>query len=298
MNNEIRKVVVVGAGPAGVAAAVQLRRSGFDPLLIERRRIGGLVWNAQIVANYPGFPDGISGKGLADLMAQQLAVVGVIPCYGEVREIELEDGFFIVRTSDKTINCRSIIIASGTIPILFDKIANDPTNGHVFYEVADAAEMTGKQIAVIGGSDTAFDYALQLVDRSCSVEIFVRGEQHTCLEILWQRASQHPHITTRFNRNVSGINLRNDKVHISGLEPEPWGYEVDLVFIAIGREPNNRFLSAKLRNRSPMSVVTSVPGLYFAGDVIRKNYRQVGISVGDGLYAAMACARYLKNEAL
>lgn len=298
LQQKIIDVVVVGAGPAGIAAAIQLKRSGWLPTVFEKKKVGGLLHNAQRIENYPGVPNGIDGKALVELFEKHLDTHGVDVNNTEVVEIDLTDEVFQVRTTDGTQRARSVIVATGTTPCLFEKIRGrlEEFSRYVFYEVADVKCAPHDSIAIIGGGDAAFDYGLQMADRGCRVAILVRDERPHCLNKLWVRASRHPRIQIVFKTTVDAIEIRSGRPSLVVEGTVDWYTNPDIVIVAIGRKPNLGFLSNSLASAHTADVVSRIPGLFFAGDVIRKRYRQVGIAVGDGLRAAMACGEFLERQ--
>ncbi|UCF07872.1 MAG: NAD(P)/FAD-dependent oxidoreductase, partial [Thermoplasmata archaeon] len=134
----MRDVAVIGAGPAGVAASIYLKRAGFEPLLFERDRIGGLLLNANFVENYPGFPEGIGGKILASLFEQQLSRLSVNIAYKEVTGIAFEGGAYKLSTLGEDCSFRTVIVATGSVPKSID-ILMPPVfdEGKIFYEIKD-----------------------------------------------------------------------------------------------------------------------------------------------------------------
>jgi len=299
---EKTEIAVIGAGPAGMAAAIYLHRAGFDPLVLEKKAPGGLLRNANLVENYPGFPGGIKGPDLADLFVNQMSSVGVRIAHERVDRVKNKGDAFNIETDSASYTTRAVIISSGTRPkeIYLSGDKNFAEN-RVFYEIVDTplANACGKKIVIIGGGDAAFDYALNLQTKGNSVVIISRKEPH-CLPLLKARAE------------TSGINtiagIRSDSVAKS-----PRGivlkcrrgrkqleFPVDYVLAACGRLPNTEFLTSSLRKsvtRSTSIPETGVPGLFVAGDVVRGRHRQTGIAVGDGIRSAMLAEDYLRMEA-
>jgi thioredoxin reductase (NADPH) len=298
---EKTEIAVIGAGPAGMAAAIYLHRAGFDPLVLEKKVPGGLLQNANLVENYPGFPGGIKGPDLADLFVNQMSSVGVRTAHERVDRVEKKGGAFNIETDSANYIAKAAIIASGTRPKEIHLSGEKSiTESRVFYEIADTplANACGKKIVVIGGGDAAFDYALNLQTRGNSVVVISRKEPH-CLPLLKARAE------------TSGINtiagIKADSVAKSPKEmvlkckrgKDQLEFSVDYVLAACGRLPNTEFLTGSLRKsvlRSTSIPETRVHGLFVAGDVVRGRHRQTGIAVGDGIRSAMLAEDYLKTE--
>ena len=292
-------VAIIGAGPAGAAAAIHLKRAGLEPLLIERDEPGGLLHEANLVENYPGFPDGIPGKELASLIARQLQRLEVRMIKASAKKVGTSNQAFETITDKGPFISNALIIATGTEP----KKADIPGAGAVaddslVYGVSKLSteQIDGKRVAVLGGGDAAFDYALNLSDRGGSVTILSRSEP-TCLTLLAERARE---------RNIEIIT----GCDIVGIAEAPAGIVItcngregqneivcDVIVVAHGRQPRLAILNRDLRNRinAAHPPETGVPGLYLVGDAARGINRQAAIAAGDGVLAAMMIERFFRN---
>jgi len=299
---EIIDAAVVGAGPCGVAAAVQLRRSGFSPLLFERGSVGGLLRNANLVENYPGFPGGITGEALCRLLEQHLGQAGVRVIKDEVVDAATAtEGYALKTRSGRTLTARTLVVATGTRPLTGLLKEPDALRGKgIFYEAADVAvEREGMRVLIVGGGDAAFDYALNLARRGAAVTIVRRGEPR-CLPLLRERAAGHPAIDELAGATVlameeagaggAGTGVRVRIADAEGVRE----LDARALLIACGREPENALLHRLARSGKIANHLS--PDLYAGGDVTRGLFRQAGIAVGDGLLAAMAAARFLRGE--
>lgn len=291
---KIENVVIIGAGPGGIAAAIQLKRFGLDPVVLERDHIGGLLVNASLVENYPGFPQGIPGLDLVKLFESQLERTGVSVSVEEVLELD-HDGSFVLRTSRRELRSRTVVVASGTVPKTFEGIeTHGDVAQRVFYEVYPIADIEGKQIAIIGAGDAAFDYALNL-SRKNSVSILNRTDRLKCLPLLWERAMRVPRIM--YSENVGLTTIAGDRggLMLWGESPAGvWGLEVDYAIFAIGRKPRLGFLSERLRLEAGRLESEGV--LHFVGDVKNGVFRQTSIAVGDGVRAAMKTCQMFRGD--
>ncbi len=296
------KVAIIGAGPAGIACAVQLKRYGISPLLFEKSHVGGLLRNANLVENYLGFENGISGQILVENFSKHLEKLDIKPVFEEVTEVSFEK-FFTIKTAKNTYQPEILVVASGTKPkklqfchceeaaLLPTKQSkseinnnfwiasgksprnDDQTLNKIFYEIADLPEdnYSGKKFAVIGSGDAAFDYAINLVNNYHASEVIIlnRNNRVKCLPLLEERAI-----------------LTGKIKHIKNIVPdEKMLNDFDYIIVAIGREADKDFLDESLLKISPK--LEQEGSLYFIGDVINGDYRQISISAGDGIKAAM-----------
>lgn len=292
-------VVVVGAGPAGIAAGIFLQRTGLGPLVIEQGEPGGLLRSANLVENYPGFPRGIKGRDLARLFCRQLKSLALPVTNGCVTRIESKGGFFTTRTDKHTYTSNAVIVATGTRPCEPRLKAADTLIGRsVFNEIVDIPPrlLKGKRAVVIGGGDAAFDYALNLASTEEDVIILSRSTPR-CLGLLQERARDRG---VRVYEGCEAKSVRADQdgvvlhcvANVSSRE-----LRADLVLMACGRTQNVEILSVALREaigKRP-APETAIPGLFVAGDVARGAHRQTGIAVGDGIRAAMMVQDFLRT---
>jgi len=296
------EVTIIGAGSAGIAAAIYLKRAGLHPILLEAYKPGGLLRHAYLIENYPGFPRGISGKKLVELFVEQLHNLDLSIRKSAVKHIHHKNEVFLIETDQVRFLSSAIIVATGTSPKKIGMKGSASIEGtRLFYDPSSIPleeNTVKKRILVIGGGDIAFDYTLTLLHGGYEVAIISRSEP-TCLPLLHNRvlkngAALHikcvPEEIVMHRKNILLKCRQNDQ----GRE-----FCADFILVACGREPNTWFLSPLLKKYlKPISVApqTALPGLYFAGDVVRGAYRQVGIAVGDGIRAAMMTERYLKQR--
>ena len=292
----IHDVAIIGAGPAGIAAAIQLRRYGMDFILLERDEVGGLLRNANWVENYPGFPHGISGPVLVTQMRQHLQALEIEATNAEVTSLAFQGSEFTLATTPGEVHSRLLVIASGTKPNRFQpSIISASASSRVFYEVYPLANLSGKKIAIVGGGDAAFDYALNLSRRN-QVTILQRGEHPTCLPLLVTRIRQAPDILhLPGTRLLSVGELPTGELGLAYAGPEgEKQLQADYLIGALGRSPQLDFLPAGFQ--SITSELESQGLLYWAGDVKNGLERQTAIAVGNGIQAAMKIYRWLKES--
>ena len=290
-------VIIIGAGPAGLAAAIQLKRYGIHPLIFERSRVGGLLHNANLVENYPGFPRGITGPRLVELMVHQARNLDIQVTHAQVTSLAFESSLFQVTAGKKSFQARVVVIATGTSPLGLPNLdLPGELAGRIFYEVVDLLDVEGKSILIVGGGDAAFDYALNLAGKN-RVTILNRASSTRCLPLLWDRA-----------KNVSSITYL-DNIEICALHPGEQGgilvdcqseagalqFYADYLIIAIGRRAQLDIIPDSFRQQAGALEERGV--LHIIGDVKNGIYRQTSIAVGEGVMAAMKIYRYLKETA-
>jgi thioredoxin reductase (NADPH) len=301
MDGRAYKVAIIGAGPAGIAAAIYLKRTGVNPLLLERKKVGGLLANANLVENYPGFPDGIYGGDLASLFNAQLKKWKIRVTKADVTRVSRERGLFQIFAGSSRYVSRFLILATGTRPtrITLNGL-DDISKQKVFSEIADAPDdMKGKEVLIIGGGDAAFDYAQNVARKGGSADLIIRSSSPTCIPLLLRRASNR--ISIRISLRTAPVSVTETRRQIELTCRREGREEIhngDYLLIACGREANLRLLSPKLRSEVAADMDGSgFSGIFLAGDVKRGLHRQVGIAVGDGISAAMRIARLLGKEA-
>ncbi|MBV6396272.1 MAG: Thioredoxin reductase [Anaerolineales bacterium] len=287
---EKHRVIIIGGGPAGISAAIQLQRCGLRPLLLERRELGGLLWNANLVENYPGFPNGVRGEKLIGLMKKQVERLGAEVKREEARQVTWSEDDFCVETDCARRGAQYLIVAAGTLSRALPDVIAPETKGRVFTEVWPLANVTERKIVIVGAGDAAFDYALNLAQRGNFVTILNRGENVKCLELLFERAAQEERIEYRAGVAVHAITADKRagrlEVRCEALAQGKFSLHAEYALFAIGRVPNLDFLSDEIRGRAQELVESG--RLYFVGDVKNDSFRQAAIAAGDGLRAAMA----------
>lgn len=301
------EVVIIGAGPAGITAAIQLKRYGIPFVLLEKERVGGLLWNANLVENYPGFPAGVSGPKLIGLLEKQMERIGVDVTHDSVSSLEFNKREFRVRTVQAEYHSSYVIVASGTRPHLIPLPIPETASDRVFSDVYHLLNEEEKHIVIVGAGDAAFDYALNIVKKRNFVTILNRGGDVKCLRLLWERTMAEHDIEYKAETPVSAVEV-DENLPESGKEIESTlsgtgklkirtetgeSLEADYLIFAIGRVPQIDFLSSSLLEQE--SALRAEGRLYYAGDVHNGLLRQTAISAGDGLRAAMQIYHSLKE---
>lgn len=278
------RIAVIGAGPAGIAAAIQLARAGHEVSVYEQSRIGGNLWNAGFVENYPGFPGGITGRNLADLMESQFYEHEFTVRTASVSEIrKIDAGYLVVSEKEETFD--GIIICTGTVP----RKAGFPGEeelaraGLLHYGISRLKNLPESGDAlVIGGGESSMDMALSLAEMGLRTVLLHRSELRGIRNLLDEIAAED--YISLLQGNVLGARQHGEKAVIQvetagGKEEKPF----DLVLVAVGRERNLPKLTGIDAENSP--------GFRIAGDARHGGLGQTAMAVGDGVRAAMEVGR-------
>jgi len=294
MNNP--KTIIIGAGPAGIATAIQLKRYGIETVLLERKEIGGLLKEAYLVENYPGFPKGIPGPELVALLKQQLDACGVTVCYETARELDYEDNVFLLKTDQRETRCDIAVIASGTKPrVLTGLDISQKAEKRVVYEVTQLRQTAHKKIAIIGAGDAAFDHALNLSEKN-DVTILNRGTTTKCLSVLEKRVFEKENIDYKADTQIKSItSLGQELVLMCSNASSEWDMTASYLLVAIGREPCLDFVTNDVKKK--LVRLQMRKKLYMIGDVNNDMYRQTAIAAGDGIKCAMEIYHTMKESA-
>ncbi|MCB2198992.1 NAD(P)/FAD-dependent oxidoreductase [bacterium] len=289
-------IVIVGGGPAGITAAIQLKRLGRSVILVESGRLGGMLWEANLVENYPGFPKGIQGPRLARLMERHVKELGIEVIQHHVAKAGYSAGRFALKLSNGQTTLGTILVlATGTVPGTWEmpRISGD-VDQMIHREITPLLSLDGKQIAVIGSGDAAFDYALNLSQNN-TVQLGTRTEGEKSLQLLRDRVEESNSITWNKGAYLGKIERLEEKLRLTWMDTGgTWTTDVDALVAAVGRVANNRLyegLSAELRER-----LLEEGKLHLIGDVVNGVERQTAIAVGDGMNVAMKIERQLTRE--
>jgi len=307
----IRNVVILGSGCAGLTAAIYTARAGLEPLVIEGRESGGQLSLTTLVENFPGFPAGIQGPQLIENMREQAASFGATFVGGDVIEAKLGQAPFelVLEDTAEPFTTRSLIIASGARARWLDVPSEQALIGHGVSSCAtcDGFFFRDKDIIVVGGGDSAMEEALFLTRFASSVTIVHRREEFRASKIMLSRAQDNDKIRFLTNTvaaevlgedSVRGLALRNT---VTG---EQSVLDVTGVFVAIGHDPRSDLVRGQVELDPDGYVLvrghttsTSIEGVFAAGDLVDRTYRQAVTAAGTGCSAAIDAERWLAETA-
>lgn len=286
MNNKKNyTVAIIGAGPAGIACAIQLKRYNIEPIIFEKNKIGGLLINANFVENYPGFYTGITGANLVNAFKKHLNKYHIKVINKEVLSLDYFKNQFVIKTKGGIYNFPIVMIASGTIPEEIPLKYPAAVKHKIIYEVKKLKNIHHKNIIIIGGGDAAFDYGLNLAKKN-KIMILCRSNRFKCLPVLYERALKNKNIKLYTGTVVK--NIKTEENHLKIECTKNRNLSCDILLIAIGRKPNLVFISDRLNNK--LKKLEKQHKLYIIGDAKNKIYRQTGIAIGDGIKTAMEIA--------
>jgi thioredoxin reductase (NADPH) len=305
----MRDVVIIGSGCAGLTAAIYAARANLKPLVIRGVEAGGQLTLTTLVENFPGFPDGVQGPDLVELMQRQATVFGAEFKEGNVTRADLSRQPFTLEVSSETIETRTLIIASGASAKLLGLESERKLLGHGVSTCAtcDGYFFRGKDVAVVGGGDTAAEDALFLTRYANEVNIVHRRDQLRASKIMQDRLFRNPKIRFTWDSavtdildpaasEVTGVQLKNVKTGEESVKP------LAGVFIGIGHSPNTDVFRGQIDLNESGYIIThdgsktNIPGVFAAGDVQDHIYRQAVTAAGSGCMAAMDAERYLEAK--
>lgn len=309
MESEKVSILIIGSGPAGYTAAIYAARANMKPLLYQGIQPGGQLTITTEVENYPGFPEGIQGPELMVHFEKQAARMGADIRYGLATKVDFSCSPKKVWIDDeKLIEADAVIISTGASAKWLGLPSEERLNGFGVSAcaVCDGFFFKGKEVAIVGAGDTAAEEAHYLSKMCTTVHMFVRKDQMRASKVMQDRVLNTPNIKVYFNteteevlgeKTVQGVRIKNTKEGTTQEIP------VSAFFVAIGHQPNSDIFKPFLTmdetgyiQTEPGTTKTSVEGVFAAGDVQDKNYRQAVTAAGSGCMAALDAERFLTSK--
>jgi len=304
----VRNVVIMGSGCAGHTAALYTARANLKPLVLEGHEPGGQLSLTTLVENFPGFPEGIQGPELIANMRRQAERFGAEYKLVHVNKADLSTSPITLQVGNDTILTRTLIIASGASARWLGLPSEQALIGHGVSSCAtcDGFFFSGKDIAVIGGGDSAMEEALFLTRFATKVNLIHRRDQFRASKIMLERAQEHPKIEMITNtvvdevldpsqKEVTALKLRDTR------DSKTWELPVSAMFLGIGHIPNAKMFEGQLDTdqdgylKTTNYVFTKVPGVFACGDVQDRRYRQAITAAGSGCMAALEVEKFLED---
>lgn len=304
-HDKVYDVAIIGAGPAGLTAAMYCARAGLSTALVESISPGGQLAQTEHVENYPGFNQSTSGYELSQIMHEQAESFGAETIYDEVTDADFDASPMVLTMAYGILQARAVIVATGARPAKLGLEREDELKGSgvSYCATCDGNFYKDQDVCIVGGGDTAAADAIYLSRICHKVWVFVRRDVLRATAIYHEKLKALPNVQIIWNTVVEGILEEDGRVSGVHVRNKATGEEQDVpvsaMFVAIGTTPNSEFLNGKLELDLKGNIVademgkTSHPGVFAAGDVRTKVLRQVSTGVGDGANAADAVAEYL-----
>ena len=305
------KLIILGSGPAGLTAAIYAARAILEPVVVSGREAGGQLMITSDVENYPGFPEGIMGPEMMDLLRAQATRFGTEFFSGDVVDVDLSEHPFKLTLENKdTLSCDSLIISTGASArwLGMDSEKEFSGKGVSACATCDGFFFRDQDVAVVGGGDTALEEALYLANICKSVTLIHRRDEFRGSKIMQKRAINHEKISIFWNTVVEEV-LGDPKAGMTSLKvknvknQQVTEHPITGLFVAIGHTPNTNLFEGKLNLNqngyvkvTPGTTYTSVEGVFASGDVQDHVYRQAVTAAGTGCMAAIDAERWLAEQ--
>ncbi len=305
----MHNIIVIGSGCAGNTAAIYAARANLEPLVVEGLEAGGQLSLTTDVENFPGFPEGVMGPDLVDRMKQQAKRFGATYKQGEVSRADLSSPPFRLWIGDQEFETKTLVVASGASARWLGLDSEQALIGHGVSSCAtcDGFFFRGQPVTVIGGGDSAMEEALFLTKFATEVAVVHRREAFRASKIMLDRAKENEKIRWITNATVAAVedpqahSVTNLRLR-STLDGKEWDHPTDALFLAIGHIPNTKIFRGQLDLDDQGYIVshggarTNIPGVFHAGDVQDRVYRQAITAAGAGCMAAIEAERWLESE--
>lgn len=303
---KVHDVVMIGAGPTALSAAIYTTREDLDTVLFEKGVIGGLASITDWVDNYPGFPEGIAGLELGENLQKQAERFGAVIELGEVTNISSDGKLVSMETTSGQIKAKAVLIATGSdykrigVPGEEEYFAR----GVHYCATCDGAFYRDKRLVVVGGGNSAVQEAMFLTKFATHIDLLVRGPKMRASEVLQKELAKHvDKITVHFNTPTEEIVAEDGKiVKVIGVQDgKKVDFPTDGVFVFVGLKPNTEFLQGKIELddigliKTDTDLRTNLPGVFAAGDVRSGATMQIASAVGEGATAALIIRKHLEE---
>ena len=308
--NDVRRVIIIGGGPAGYTAALYAARGDLRPLVIEGFQWGGQLMITSEVENYPGYPDGVFGPQMMQDFRRQAERFETEFLTDDVTRVDFSERPFRVWVGDEEYRAESVIVATGASARQLGLESERALHGRgvTYCATCDAAFYRDREVVVVGGGDSAMEEALFLTRFASKVTIVHRRDEFRASQIMLNRSRAHEKIEFVTNAVVDEV-LGGGEGKVTGLRlrdvrnGETWELPADGLFVAIGHDPNTALFLDQLDHddagyllTKPRSTETNVPGVFAAGDVQDHTYRQAITAAGSGSMAALDAERFLAEQ--
>jgi thioredoxin reductase (NADPH) len=302
----IHKVIIIGSGPSGYTAAIYTGRAMLNPVLITGSTFGGQLMGTSDIENFPGFSSGISGPKLMEEFHKQAERFNTTFIIDDVISVNLTEQPFKVTTNKEELLCESIIVATGSQAKWLDLEGEDKlkSNGISTCAVCDANFFKNEEIIVVGGGDSAMEEAIYLTKYASKVTIIHRRDVFSASKIMIERAKNNPKINFKVFKQVSKWLVNKERLYGAILLDTKTNKEEEFnfsgAFICIGHKVSSDFIKGKVDMDEngyiirKTNTMTSVPGVFSAGDVSDTLYKQAISAAGEGCKAALDCEKWLE----